>query len=159
MNILLWILTAAFIFIGILGVMLPALPGIPLAFVGFLIGAWIDGFEKVELLTVVILAILTVVSIVLDFMVSTLGAKRMGASSLAVIGSVVGTIIGIFFGLAGLILGPFVGAVAGELLSMKSLVQAGKVGVGTWIGLVIGIAVKMAIISAMIGIFFIAYFF
>ena len=159
MNYLLWLLTAVLIFIGILGVTLPALPGIPLAFIGFLIGAWIDGFEKVELSTVIILGILTVISVVLDFAVSTLGAKRMGASSTAIIGCSIGTVIGIFFGLAGLIFAPFIGAVAGELLAKKNLVQAGKAGIGTWIGLIMGIAVKMAIISAMIGIFFIAYFF
>ncbi|MCD6459584.1 DUF456 domain-containing protein [bacterium] len=159
MNFLLWVVTIIFIFVGISGVMLPALPGIPLAFIGFLIGAWIDGFQKVGWFTVIILAVLTVLSILLDFLVSTLGAKRMGASFFGMTGAVVGTIIGLFFGLTGLVFGPFIGAVAGELLSKKNLIQAGKVGIGTWIGLVIGIAVKMAVISAMIGIFLLSYFF
>ncbi len=154
-----WVLVLIFVLIGISGVVLPAIPGIPVAFFGFLIGAWIDGFEKVGLLSVVVLALLTILSVILDFLVGALGAKKLGASWWAVIGAMIGTVVGIFFGIVGLLLGPFVGAVIGEFLSNRDLLQAGKVGVGTWIGMVIGVAVKLAIMFAMIGVFVLAYFF
>lgn len=159
MDIFWWFLVLIFVLVGISGVVLPAIPGIPVAFLGFLIGAWIDDFQKVGLLSVAMLAVLTILSILLDFIVTGLGAKKVGASWCAAIGAVIGTVAGIFFGIVGLILGPFVGAVIGEFLSKRDLLQAGKVGVGTWIGMVVGVAVKLAIIFTMVGVFILAYFF
>ncbi|MEW6536211.1 MAG: DUF456 domain-containing protein [Candidatus Auribacterota bacterium] len=159
MSIVLWSIVVICIVIGILGVVLPALPGIPLAFAGFLIAAWMDSFQKVGALTVIVLAVLTVISVVLDFLVTALGAKRMGASWLAMAGAGVGTVVGLFFGIMGLVFGPFIGAVAGELLAKKKLMQAGRVGVGTWIGIIVGTAVKLAIMFAMTALFVAAYFY
>ncbi len=159
MLILLWSLALIFIIIGVLGVILPALPGVPLAFVGFVIAAWIDKFQKVGVWTLGLLAILTVLSIVLDFLVSTVGAKKMGASFLGMTGAIVGTVVGIFFGIPGLLFGPFIGAVVGELFANKNLIHAGKVGVGTLIGLIVGVAIKLAILFAMLGLFAVSYFY
>jgi uncharacterized protein YqgC (DUF456 family) len=142
---------------GLVGTVLPALPGAPLAFAGFVLAAWADGFERVGWFTLTVLALLTVVSMVLDFLATRHGAKRAGASTLAVIGATVGTVVGLFFSIPGLILGPFVGAFAGEYIARRSWRQAGKVGLGTWLGLVIGTAIKIAVIFAMIGIFLLSY--
>ncbi len=154
-----WGLVFILVLIGLSGVVLPAIPGIPVAFFGFLIGAWIDNFEKVGILSVLVLGGLMLLSVVLDFVVGALGAKKAGASWWATFGAMIGSVAGIFFGVVGLILGPFVGAVVGELLCKKDLLQAGKVGVGSWIGMVVGAVVKVAIMFAMIGVFVIAYFF
>jgi len=158
MDILLWILSSALIALGILGVILPALPGIPVAFAGFVIGAWIDKFQKVGWATLIALAFLLVLSLLIDFLTATFGAKKMGASSLAVIGAVTGTAAGLFFGIAGIFLGPFLGAVIGELIAKKNLIQAGKAGLGTWLGIIAGTAFKLAIGFVMLGIFVTAYF-
>ena len=57
-----------------------------------------------------------------------------------------------------MILGPFIGAVAGEMLNGKPWQHASRVGAGTWIGLAIGTALKLALAFAMLGIFAFALF-
>jgi uncharacterized protein YqgC (DUF456 family) len=153
----LWILAIALVLVGIAGAVLPALPGVPLVFVGLLLGAWIDGFHKVGWVTMTILGLLTLVSFAVDLLASGLGAKKSGASKLAVAGSAVGTLVGLFFGIPGLILGPFVGAVAGELAARRGSSQAMRAGLGTWLGLLVGMAGRLALIFAMVGIFVTAY--
>jgi uncharacterized protein YqgC (DUF456 family) len=142
---------------GLVGTILPALPGAPLAFAGFVLAAWADGFTRVGWFTLTLLALLTVASMVLDFLATRHGAKRAGASTLAVVGATVGTVVGLFFSIPGLILGPFLGAFAGEYLARRNWRQAGKAGLGTWLGLVVGTALKIAVIFAMIGIFLLSY--
>jgi hypothetical protein len=153
MTVLLWVLVVVLVVVGIAGTVLPALPGVPLVFVGLLLAAWIDGFAKVGWLPLVVLGLLTALSFVVDFAATALGAKRVGATKLAIAGAFVGTVIGIFLSLPGLILGPFVGAVAGELISNRDLGRAGKVGLGTWVGMVFGTAAKLALAFSMLGIF------
>ena len=111
-----YILAAVLVVIGILGTILPALPGLPLVFIGMLLASWASGFEKVGWVTLVVLGLLTVLSMVIDFAATALGAKRVGASRLAIIGSIVGTFAGLAFGFVGVFIGPFVGAVAMQLL-------------------------------------------
>jgi uncharacterized protein len=153
----LWVLAVILVLVGIVGTVLPALPGAPLVFLGLLCAAWADGFQKVGWFTLSILAILMVLTFVVDFLASRWGAKRVGASWLALAGAFVGTIVGLFFNIPGLIFGPFLGAVAGEWLSVRNLRQAGKVGLGTWLGMILGIAAKLALVFAMVGIFALAY--
>ena len=68
------------------------------------------------------------------------------------VGAFLGTVAGLFFGLPGLLLGPLVGAVAGEYLSRGTLQDATRAGFGTWMGIIVGAAVKLALVGAMIGI-------
>lgn len=157
MEALLMLLGVVLVLAGIAGTVLPALPGAPLVFVGLLLAAWAEGFEKVGWIPLTLIGLLAVLTFPLDILAASLGAKRVGASWLALVGAAIGTIVGFFFSLPGLLLGPFIGAVAGEYLSRRDLRQAGRVGVGTWIGFVIGVAGKMALIFMMIGIFTFAY--
>jgi uncharacterized protein YqgC (DUF456 family) len=152
---LLWYLLAALLILaGLAGTILPALPGLPLMFAGMLLAAWADGFREIGGWTIGLLAVLTLVSVGVDVMATALGARRVGASKLAMLGAAIGTLVGgIVFSLPGLILGPFIGAVAGELIRGKQLHEASKVGAGTWIGLAIGTAFKLALAFAMLGIF------
>lgn len=155
---LLWLLAVVFILVGLAGAVLPALPGVPLVFAGLLLAAWIDDFERVTSITLVVLGLLTFVSVVVDFAATALGAKRVGATRLAIVGAAVGTVAGIFFGIPGLLLGPFLGAVAGEMISHGRMHQAARAGVATWIGLIFGTLAKLALAFAMIGLFAFAYF-
>ena len=143
--------------IGIIGTVMPALPGAPVVFVGLLIAAWAEGFQKVGWLTLSVLAVLTLLSFVVEFFASSLGAKRVGASWAALFCAAVGAIVGLFFGLPGFILGPFVGAVAGEYAARRNWRQASRVGLGTWIGMLLGIAGKLTLVFTMVGIFLTAY--
>lgn len=154
---LLWILAVVCIVAGVAGTVLPALPGAPLVFVGLLLAAWADGFQKVSWFPLVLVGLLTVATLAVDLLATSLGAKRVGASWLALAGAAVGTVVGVFLGLPGLILGPFVGAFAGEYLARRNWRQAGKVGFGTWLGLVLGTAAKIALVFTMLGIFLTAY--
>lgn len=154
---LLWILAVILVLVGLAGTVLPALPGAPLVFLGLLLAAWADGFQKVGWFPLTLLGILTAGTFAVDFLATSLGAKRVGASYLAIGGAVVGTIAGLFLGIPGLLLGPFVGAVVGEYIARRDLRQAGKVGLGTWLGLVLGTAAKLGLIFLMIGLFVFAY--
>jgi uncharacterized protein YqgC (DUF456 family) len=158
MGVLLWVLAVLLVLVGIAGTILPALPGAPLVGIGLVLAAWADRFEKVGWFPLVVIGVLAVLTLVVDFLATMMGAKRVGASGLALFGAAVGTIAGLFFGLPGVILGPFVGAVVGEYLARRNHEQAVKVGVGTWIGLLLGTAGKLALIFMMIGVFAFAYF-
>lgn len=154
---LLWAVAILLVLAGLAGTILPALPGAPLVFIGLLIAAWIDHFEKVGWFTLALLFLLMVLTFVIEIAAAGMGAKRVGASKMAIFGAAVGTIVGIFFSLPGLLLGPFVGAALGEYLSRRNWEQAGKVGIGTWIGLIVGTAGKLAVIFTMVGLFVTAY--
>ena len=112
--VLLWLLVAALVVIGLAGVIVPALPGVPILFAGLWLAAWIDGYLSVGSWTLGILGVLTVFAVVVDFLASVFGAKRVGASPEAIWGALIGSVVGLMFGLLGLLLGP---GGAGRLLA------------------------------------------
>src|SRR5690606_42050027 len=114
-NLLWQVIALVLIVAGLAGVVLPVLPGLPLAFAGMLLAAWADGFERVGGWTLAVLGVLTLLSFAADILSGAVGARRFGAGPLAVAGAALGTIAGLVFGLPGLLLGPFIGAVLGEL--------------------------------------------
>jgi uncharacterized protein YqgC (DUF456 family) len=156
---LLYALAALLILVGLAGIVLPALPGLPIVFAGMLLAAWTGDFERISGWTVAVLAVLTVIAMGLDFVAGLLGAKRVGASKLALIGAAIGTVVGLFFGLFGLILGPFAGAVLGELAHGREAAKSMKVGLGTWLGMAFGAIVKITLAFVMLGIFLFALVF
>ena len=157
-TILWWVLSSFIVLIGLIGVVFPALPGIPIMFAGFVLAAWSSDFEPVGWGTIGVLGALAVVSVLIDFLSAAFGAKRQGASPRAFWGATLGAIVGIFFGLVGIVLGPFIGAVAAELAGGSGAQQAGRSGYGVWIGLILGTAAKLAIAFMMLGIFLTKYF-
>ncbi len=128
-------------------------------FAGLLLAAWSTGFETVGWGTMGVLAALTVLALLIDFLAAAFGAKRQGASPRAFWGATLGAIAGLFFGLAGIVFGPFIGAVAAELTAGSGAQQAGRSGYGVWIGLVLGTAAKLAIAFLMLGIFLTKFIF
>lgn len=158
----LYTLAALLVLIGFAGIILPLLPGIPLLFAGLLLAAWVDGFAHVGAPALIALGVLTALSILVDIWATAHGAKRVGASRLAIAGTLIGTLLGLFFALPGLLFGPFIGAIAGELLHQRNLhpdtlSHATRIGIGTWIGLLLGTAFKLALAFAMLGIFAMAW--
>lgn len=158
MNILLWILALALILIGFFGTLLPLLPGIPLLFLGTLVGAWIDDFARVGAGTIILLAVLAAAAWLLDYLASIWGVKKSGASGWAMLGAALGALVGVFFGLPGLILGPILGAVAGEYYASRSHQAAGRAGFAAGVGFILATVIKLAIACAMVSIFAFAYF-
>ena len=152
-----YLLAGALVIIGLLGVVLPALPGLPLMFAGMWLAAWAGGYDQVGAGTVIMLAVLTLLSVGVDVAAALLGAKRVGASRLALLGAAIGTVVGLFMGFVGILVGPFAGALVGEWLHGRRLDMAAKVGVGTWLGIVFAAVLKLALAFAMLGIFVFAW--
>lgn len=157
-TILLWILAIGLIVVGLLGLVLPALPGPPLLFIGLLAAAWIEDFAYIGARTLVTLGTLAALMYLLDFAATAFGARRFGASRRAMLGAGLGALLGLFLGFIGVLVGPFIGAAIGELSAQRGLIAAGRAGIGATIGLALGAAAKLALGFAMIGVFLVARF-
>jgi uncharacterized protein YqgC (DUF456 family) len=103
--------------------------------------------------TVIVCGLLTLVAWGADYASAMLGAKKAGASRLAVIGAAVGTVLGLFTGFVGLLFMPLVGAAIGEYVSDRDAVRAAHVGVATWVGLLLGTVAKVVVTFMMAGLF------
>lgn len=127
--------TIALMLIGLIGSVLPFIPGSPLILLGAFIYAWYTDFLVVTWGTLVILLLLTVLSQILDYLASILGAKKFGASRWGMSGAFLGGIIGLFSGgILGILIGPFIGALLLELLHGQDLPASLKIGLGTLVG-------------------------
>jgi hypothetical protein len=154
LTVLLAILCAVLMLVGLAGVVLPFLPGIPLAWLGLFIYAIGTGFERVSIPVVVVFSVLTVLTLALDFIAPMLGAKRYRASRLGVLGAFLGFVIGVITsGPLGIILGPFLGALAGELLASRKPSHAFRSALGAFLGFMAGSLVKIVVILVMMGFF------
>jgi hypothetical protein len=156
---LLWILAVALIVAGLAGTVLPALPGTALVLGGIVLGAWIDDFAKVGAGWLAVIGALAVLAWVLDYVAGLLGARKAGASRQALAGAALGTVAGLFMGLIGVLFMPLVGAAIGEYLARREHGNALRVGVATWIGIMVGLIAKVVIAFVMIGIFVAALIF
>jgi uncharacterized protein YqgC (DUF456 family) len=153
LQILLWLLAAVLIVVGFAGLILPAVPGIPLVFAGLMLLAWAENFAYVGWVTLTLLGMLALLSYGVDFLAAALGAKRFGASPRAAVGAALGALAGLFFGLPGIVLGPFVGAIIGEFSGRTSAGAAMQAGVGATLGLLFGALLKLALAFSMVGVF------
>ena len=104
--VLLWVLAFVLILVGLIGTLLPVMPGALLVFLGMFAGAWADDFSRVGWAVLGVLAILTVLFYVLDFLAGAYGARRLGASRWGVVGAILGALVGMFFGFIGVVVGP-----------------------------------------------------
>ncbi len=146
------------IILGILGCVLPVIPGPPVSFAGLLMlhfTRWGD-FSAAFLLFFAFLAILVTV---LDYIVPMWGTKRFGGSKKGIWGAVIGLVLGLFFfPPLGIIVGPFVGAVIGEVIDGKESGQAFRAGFGSFLGFLTGVGLKLAASLTMTYYFVRAFF-
>ncbi len=155
----LWLLAAlALALAGMVGMVLPGVPGPPLLYAGIWLAAWIDDFVHVGLIPLLLLAILAVAAYLVDLIAGSIGARRFGASRRAVSGAAIGALVGLFFGIPGLLLGPFVGAAAGEMSDRRNWRMAGRAGVGATVGFMTGVVVKLTIGTVMLAVFLVLRF-
>lgn len=142
MDVVLIVLALLLLVGGILGCILPLLPGPPLAYVGILL---LHLTECVDFSTSQLLVWLVAVIVlqVIDYITPLLGSKYSGGSEYGNRGSLAGTLLGLFFLPWGIIIGPFLGAITGEVLGGRNLPQALKAGFGTLIGFVLGTLLKV----------------
>lgn len=139
--------------IGLVGSVLPGLPSTPLVLLAAIGHRVYFGEASVSNAILAILILVTLFSLVLDYLASVLGAKKMGATWRGIAGAVIGAVVGLFFGPFGIFLGPFLGALAFELVGGRELPAAARAGAGALIGLVLGAAGKLACCVAMMGLF------
>jgi len=157
MSVILWVAAVILIVVGLVGIVLPALPGTILILAGLVLAAWADNFARVGPGMLVLIGVIGAASYAVDFVAAALGAKHLGASKRAMVGAALGTVLGLFFGFVGVIVGPFLGAVVGELTQHRDWKRVGRAGLAAWLGFVIGAAVKVAIAFVMLGLFAAAY--
>jgi uncharacterized protein len=138
---------------GLVGSIVPWLPGPLLVLAGALLWAIVTDFQTLGWGRLAILAGLTAVAAALGFLAAALGAGRYGASRWGVAGAIVGALVGMFFGPLGLLVGCVAGAVVGELLRGADLAGSVRSGIGALVGLLAGLVADLVVSIAMIGLF------
>lgn len=154
MDYILIALGVIFIISGILGCVLPIIPGPPLSYVGLLLLHFTERYQFSSKF-LIIWAIITVVVYALDYIIPAWGTKKFGGSKRGVWGSIIGLVIGLFFFPPfGIIIGPFLGAVIGELTAGKEHKDALKSGFGSFLGFLAGTLLKLITSGMMTWYFF-----
>jgi uncharacterized protein YqgC (DUF456 family) len=138
---------------GLVGSVLPWLPGPLFILVGALLWAIATDFQSLGIGRLVVLTALTVLSTVLGFVAGAVGARGYGGSRWSMIGASAGAIVGVFFGPLGMIVGCVLGAIAGELLRGADLRGSIRSGIGALIGFLAGLAADLVVSLTMIGLF------
>jgi uncharacterized protein len=141
------------IIVGILGSLLPVLPGPPISYAGILL-LHFSRYAQYGNRFLILFGALTVIVAVLDYVVPVWGTKKFGGSKYGTWGAAIGVLIGLFFGPFGIILGPFLGAVAGEIIYGKKSNEAFRAGLGSFIGFVTGTLMKLVLSFVMAFYFF-----
>jgi uncharacterized protein YqgC (DUF456 family) len=148
-----------FFLAGIVGTILPMLPGIPLIFIGMLVYGYMTGFATLDLSFFMVQGIATALTFIVDYVATAVGTRKYGGSRQAAVGAVLGTMLGaVTLGPLGLVVGCFFGAMAGELLRGKPPEQAVRAGVGSLVGFLGAVVSKLAIAALMIAWFFVRIF-
>ena len=144
MEIILIITAFTCIVVGIIGSVLPVLPGVPLSYAGILL---LHFTEKVQFSIPFLILWLVLVILVqlLDYYVPIWGTRKFGGSKRGVWGCAIGMVVGLFFGPWGIVLVPFVGAIVGELSGGKQTQAAIKAGFGSFIGFLLGIVSELVV--------------
>lgn len=146
--------------IGLIGTVMPAVPGNGLIFIAALVYAVVTKFEVISIGTVIIFLGLTIASFFIDYGASIITTKKVGASKQAIfLGTAMG-IAGFFvFGILGFIVGQFLGAFIGELLYRQGVKKSLLVGISTFFGYIIGIVISSTIGLIMIATYVVKVFF
>lgn len=129
--------------LGIIGCLVPVLPGPPFSFIGILL-LHLSRFGQFTSTTLIILGAIAVVVTILDYIVPIWGTRKFGGTKYGMRGATVGLIIGLFLGPAGIIIGPFIGAFIGEMIFKDDIRYALKAGFGSLLGFLMGIGLKLA---------------
>jgi uncharacterized protein YqgC (DUF456 family) len=146
------VLVAALLVAGLVGAVVPLVPGTPLILAAALVYAVATDWQPVGIGRLLILAGLGALAYALDALAGALGTRALGGTWWAVAGALVGTLVGLFFAPLGLLLGPLAGATLGELIRTRHLRDSVKSGVGALVGLLAGAAAKLAVALAMTGL-------
>jgi uncharacterized protein YqgC (DUF456 family) len=139
----------ALMILGIVGCVLPVIPGPPLSFLGLLL-LHFSSYATFSIEFLLVMGAIAIIVTIMDYIVPVWGTKKLGGSKAGMWGAAIGLVLGlIFFPPLGIIIGPFAGAVIGEALTGKDAANSFKAGLGSLLGLMIGIGLKLAASIAM----------
>jgi len=147
MEAILIILAILLLFAGLLGCVLPAIPGPPLSFIALLLVQW--AWKPFGTSTLIVFAVITLLVTVLDYVIPVWGAKVFGATKQGIYGSIIGMLAGTFLTPVGMIAGLLIGAIVGDMVAGKKFSDALDSGLGTFIGTMAGIAIKLIVSGIM----------
>lgn len=144
-------LSAILLIVGLLGCIVPMIPGPPLAYIGMLCLHFTDNvqFSATQL---IVWGILVALTLVLDYVVPIIGTKLFGGTKYGKWGSLIGSILGMFILPWGILLGPFLGAFIGELIGNQGSSDALKSGVGSFLGFIVGTGLKVVLCAYFIAV-------
>lgn len=147
MDTILIIFAIFFLLVGLLGCVLPALPGPPLSYIALLLVQW--AWQPFGTITLIVFAVITVVVTLLDYVIPLWGAKVFGATKTGIYGSIIGMLAGAFLTPVGMIAGLLIGAILGDMYAGRKLSDAIGSGLGTFVGTIAGMAVKLLVSGIM----------
>jgi uncharacterized protein YqgC (DUF456 family) len=154
MELFWWLFTIVLFAVGLIGTVLPVIPGTTIILAAAIIHRMMLGAEKsIGWRSIAILLLLTLATYALDFLSGYFGAKYFGATKWGMFGAVIGALVGIAFGIIGLFIGPVIGAITGEFIAGKRLIDAGRSGWGSLLGNLGGMIGELVIALVMITIF------
>jgi uncharacterized protein YqgC (DUF456 family) len=131
--------------VGIVGTLLPSMPGLPLIWLAMLVYGFVENFTEMTAGFLTATLVVVIVTQVAEQYARAWGAKRYGAGRAGTWGAVIGSIAGLFFMPIGLVVGPFIGAMAFELAAGRSSKEAIRAGVGGLVGVLGSVAVNFII--------------
>ncbi|MGZ5512660.1 MAG: DUF456 domain-containing protein [Chthoniobacterales bacterium] len=151
MELFWWFIAIVLMAVGLIGTVLPVIPGTTVILAAVVIHRVMLGAERgASWWCIGGLVVLTLVSYALDFASGYFGAKYFGVTKWGVLGATIGVIVGLCTGFVTLLFAPVIGAIIGEIIAGKRLVSAGKAGWGTLLGNLAGMIGKVAIGFAMV---------
>ena len=129
--------------VGLLGVIVPVLPGTLLSFGGLVCAYFVTG-STITTTQLVICGVISVIVVLLDYLLPGYFTKIFGGTKAGITGATIGTFVGFIFGIPGIILGPFFGAVIGEMVGSKADIdRALSVGLGSLLSFLVGSGIKL----------------
>ena len=145
MDTLLSVLAALFAVIGCVGCIVPVLPGVALAYAGY-VCLYFCSYSEISVAWLVVFGVLTLIVSVLDYILPSYMTKKFGGSKAGERGAMAGVLGGFIFGPIGIIVGPFIGAMLGELIYDGSDRQrAFKSGLGSFLSFFVGTGIKLVL--------------
>jgi uncharacterized protein len=142
-----WVVVVVGLVVAAVGVVVPVLPGVPVALLATVVAGWLTGFERIDVATIVWVAVLAALAQGFDLLGNLIGARRFGAGRAGVWGGVVGSLVGlVLLPPWGFLLGALVGATGAEALTGRPAGEAWRAGVGSLLGTLAGVGGKLVIV-------------
>ncbi len=152
-NIIALVVASLFFLIGLVGTLVPILPGALMIWLGMLLYALIAGFDQFSLYFFLSQALLALTVMGVDYLFAVMGSRYFGGTKAALWGAAIGLLVGVFFFPIGLLVGPFLGAALADLLFRRNPGQAVKSGLGASFGFWSALPIKLGLEAVMIGWF------